>query len=165
MGEATLHDILAFPGLAVMQNPHPLVVHFPLAFLLGATIIYAVAWIARSEEWAWVALWMLLLGVAGAGAAIVTGLRAGESVMIAPSVRAHILEHHEHLMIMAAIVSAVLSVWALLDRPFPLRGRVAFVAGMFAMSLILVHGADYGSWMVYGYNAGGSLPQPIEFTN
>jgi hypothetical protein len=27
-----------------------------------------------------------------------------------------------------------------------------------------VKGADYGGWMVYRYNAGGSLPQPIEFS-
>jgi hypothetical protein len=27
-----------------------------------------------------------------------------------------------------------------------------------------VTGADYGAWMVYSYNAGGSMPQPIEFS-
>jgi hypothetical protein len=35
---------------------------------------------------------------------------------------------------------------------------------MLLMAAILVKGADYGGWMVFGYNAGGSLPQPIEFS-
>jgi hypothetical protein len=32
------------------------------------------------------------------------------------------------------------------------------------MAIALIKGADYGAWMVYGYNAGGALPQPIEFS-
>jgi uncharacterized membrane protein len=157
--------LVAFPGLEVLQNLHPLVVHFPLAFLFTSTGVYLAAWIAHWEDAAWIAFASLMFGVAGAGVAIFTGLRAEESVMIAPSVRSHILVHHERLMIAAAIVSAVLALWAVLDRPFPRRGRLAFLGGMFLMSLILAHGSDYGGWMVYGYNAGGSLPQPIGFSN
>ena len=46
----------------------------------------------------------------------------------------------------------------------PRRGRIAFVALMLLMASLIVKGADYGAWMVYGYNAGGMLPQPIEFS-
>jgi hypothetical protein len=35
---------------------------------------------------------------------------------------------------------------------------------LFVMAGLVVIGADFGGWMVYGYNAGGSLPQPIEFS-
>jgi hypothetical protein len=46
----------------------------------------------------------------------------------------------------------------------PRRGRAGFIALMVVMALLLATGTDYGAWMVYGYNAGGSLPQPIEFS-
>jgi hypothetical protein len=103
--------------------------------------------------------------VIGAGVAILTGLRAGAGVMVAPSVRTHILQQHERLMLGTGSSSLLLALWTLLDPPFPRRGRIVFIAGLIGMSILLAHGADYGAWMVYGYNAGGSLPQPIEFSN
>lgn len=107
---------------------------------------------------------MLVLGTLSAAAAVWTGLGAWESVMIAPSVRDHILIYHRALMLSVFSLSLVLSIWALSTRPMPRRGRMAFVALLFIMSALIVSGADFGGWMVYGYNAGGSLPQPIEFS-
>jgi hypothetical protein len=61
-------------------------------------------------------------------------------------------------------MSVALAAWALLAPPMPRRGRLAFVALMVVMASLIVKGSDYGAWMVYGYNAGGALPQPIEFS-
>jgi hypothetical protein len=47
----------------------------------------------------------------------------------------------------------------------PRVGRAGFLLLLLAMTAILVRGADYGGWMVFGYNAGGSLPQPVEFSS
>ncbi|HLW71547.1 MAG TPA: DUF2231 domain-containing protein [Candidatus Binataceae bacterium] len=160
-----LRHLFDFPGAAVLQNLHPLVVHFPLAFLLGATALYLAAALARRENWAWVALWMLALGALSATAAIRTGLAAGTSVMVAPAVRARILLQHEHLMLTAWGLSLGLLGWAILAPPMPRRGALAFLALLLLMAGVLVKGADYGAWMVFGYNAGGSLPQPIEFSS
>jgi heme A synthase len=107
---------------------------------------------------------MLALGTLGAGAAVWTGLRAGEGVMIAPSVRDHILVFHRALMLIVFALSLALCLWALSARPMPRRGRSAFVVLLFVMTALLAIGADFGGWMVYSYNAGGSLPQPIEFS-
>ena len=107
---------------------------------------------------------MLVLGSIGAAIAIWTGLRAGAGVMIAQSVRDQVLVQHERVMITVFAMSVILSAWALLARPMPRRGRIAFVALMLLMASLIVKGADYGAWMVYGYNAGGTLPQPIEFS-
>src|SRR5216684_6268334 len=158
-----LRHLADFPGVAVMQNLHPLVVHFPIAFLSGATLMYFAAWLARREALAWTGLWMLALGAVGASIALRTGLAAGESVMVAPSVRAQILIHHEHAMVTVWALSIALLAWALIARPMPRRGLLGFLALLILMTLTLAKGADYGGWMVFGYNAGGSLPQPIEF--
>ena len=63
------------------------------------------------------------------------------------------------------VLSLLLSGWAVAARPVPRRGRIGFMTLLIVMMGLLVKGADYGAWMVYGYNAGGSLPQPIEFSN
>jgi uncharacterized membrane protein len=155
---------VVFRGLEALQNLHPLVVHYPVALLTLAALLYVVAWVSRRESWAWPALWMLTLGTLGAALAVWTGLRAGAGVMVAQSVRDRILIHHKQAMIAVFAMSAALSAWAMSARPMPRRGRAGFIVLMVAMALLLATGVDYGAWMVYGYNAGGSLPQPIEFS-
>jgi uncharacterized membrane protein len=158
------HYLLGFHGARGLQNLHPLFVHFPIAFLMGAALLYLLAWIGRREAWAWTGLWMLLLGTLGGAVSVWTGLGAWDSVMVAPSVRDHILVYHRALMLIVFGFSLVLSVWALSMRPMPRRGRAAFVALLFVTAALVAIGSDFGGWMVYGYNAGGSLPQPIEFS-
>jgi uncharacterized membrane protein len=156
--------LLAMPGFHGLQNIHPLIVHFPIALLSAALLVFWLSWLARHEAWGWTGLWLLGLGTLSALVAVWTGLQAGNGVMIAPSVREHILEHHEHYMLTILALSIILTAWAWLARPLPRRGRIGFLVLMLLMVAILVKGADYGGWMVFGYNAGGSLPQPIEFS-
>ena len=62
-------------------------------------------------------------------------------------------------------LSAVLSIWALIGRLFPRRGRAFFILLFLIMLGVMSVGADYGARMVYDYNAGGNAcSQPIEFT-
>lgn len=142
-----------------------MVVHYPIALLTAAALMYFLAVIARRESWAWTGLWMLGLGTLAAAVAVWTGLRAAEGVMISPSVREHVLYYHKRYMLAVFALSIVLSGWALVARPMPRRGRWGFMVLLVAMVLLIAKGADYGGWMVYGYNAGGSLPQPIEFSH
>ena len=153
------------PGVQHLQNIHPLVVHFPLALLPGATLFYVLAWLARRESLAWTALWLLLLGTASAAVAAGTGLYADEGVMVDPTVRVELLDHHKVWMLVTVGSSAALLAWALAARPFPARGRGIFVLALLAVLAVMAHGADYGGRLVYDYNAGGSAcGQPIEFT-
>jgi uncharacterized membrane protein len=153
------------PGAANLQNLHPLVVHFPIALLFAAAFLYFLAAARRSGSLQWTALWVMVLGVLGAAAAVATGLYAEDGVMIAPSVRAALLENHERLMIASSILAGVLALWALIKRPMPARGRWVFLAGLVVMCALIAKGADYGGRMVYDYNAGGNAcGQPIEFS-
>jgi uncharacterized membrane protein len=153
------------PGLAHLQNVHPLVVHYPIALLSAAAALYVFAWIAGSEKLEWAALWMLVLGFLGAAAALASGLYAAPGVMVADSVRANLLRPHKQLMIAASALTTVLAVWAVVARPMPRRGRIVFVAALIALVALITKGADYGGRMVYDYNAGGNAcSQPIDFT-
>ena len=153
------------PGVQHLQNIHPLVVHFPIAFLVGAALFYFLSWTLRNQTLAATAFLLLILGTLSAGAAVATGLYGEEGVMVSRSVRGHLLEAHENIMLATLGMSVVLSAWAVVVRPFPKKGRLLFLLLFLVLLGIMTVGADYGARMVYDYNAGGSAcPQPIEFT-
>ncbi len=141
------------PGIQHLQNIHPLVIHFPMAFLFGAALFYVLALLSSREIIATTAFSLLIVGTLGAAAAVGTGIYAEPSVILAPSVRGHLLEKHEDFMIMTLCVSAVLTIWAIIARPFPRKGRALFMLLLFALPGVMSVGADYGARMVYDYNA------------
>ncbi len=113
------------PGVQHLQNIHPLVVHFPIAFLVGAALFYFLSWIFRNQTFAATAFLLLILGTLAAGAAVGTGLYGEEGVMVSRSVREHLLEVHEELMLVTLGLSIVLTAWALIARPFPKKDEIA----------------------------------------
>jgi len=153
------------PGVQHLQNIHPLVVHFPIAFLVGAALFYFLSWIFRNQTFATTAFLLLILGTLFAGAAVATGLYGEEGVMVSRSVREHLLEPHEKLMLTTLGVSIGLTIWAVIGRPFPEKKRLLFLYFLLVLLGMMTVGADYGARMVYDYNAGGNAcSQPIEFT-
>jgi hypothetical protein len=58
------------PGAAHLQNFHPLVVHFPLALLTDAVLLYFLAGLSGRESLAWTGLWFLGLGTLGGAVAV-----------------------------------------------------------------------------------------------
>ena len=154
-----------FPGAQHLQNLHPLVIHFPIAFLLGAALLYVAAWLLKSERFAHSAFVMLVLGALSLAVAVATGLYAEQGVMVALSVRDQLLEPHESYMLSTSAICAILTIWAILARPFPKKGRLLFLFLLLVMIGAMTAGADFGGRMVYDYNAGGSAcRQPIQFT-
>jgi uncharacterized membrane protein len=152
------------PGLQHLQNVHPLLVHFPIAFLMGAALFYFSASIFRKDTLATTAFFLLILGAFSACVAAGTGLYAEEGVMVSLSVREHLLDPHEKLMLVTTGMSVVLAAWAVIARPFPKKRRGIFIFLVVIMLGIMTWGADYGARMVYDYNAGGSAcSQPIDF--
>jgi len=152
------------PGVQHLQNIHPLVVHFPIGFLVGAALFYFLSLIFRNQTLATTAFLLLILGTLSAGAAVATGLYGEEGVMVSRSVREHLLEAHEKIMLVTLGLSIVLSAWAFVMRPFPKKGRLLFLLLFLVLLGIMTVGADYGARMVYDYNAGGNAcSQPIEF--
>jgi uncharacterized membrane protein len=152
---------ILLPGVQHLQNIHPLLVHFPIAFLVGAAFFYVLAWIFKNDKLAFSAFLLLLLGTLSAGAAVGTGLYAEDGVMVSRSVREHLLDHHEDTLGM----SIVLTIWTLFGRTFPKKGRFFFILLFLVLLGIMSVGADYGARMVYDYNAGGgACSQPIDFT-
>ena len=118
---------IILPGVQHLQNIHPVMVHFPIAFLVGAALFYGMSWTLRGDTFAKTAFSLLIIGVISAGVAAGTGLYAEEGVMVSRSVREHLLEPHEIFMLTTLGLSIILSVWALIARPFPQKGRLFFI--------------------------------------
>jgi uncharacterized membrane protein len=153
------------PGVQHLQNIHPLVVHFPIAFLMGAALFYFLSSVFQRVTLATTAFSLLILGALSACVAAGTGLYAGEGVMVSFSVREHLLNVHERFMLGTTGLSILLAFWAVIARPFPKKGRIVFLILFVVLLATMTLGADYGARLVYDYNAGGSAcPQPIEFT-
>ena len=153
------------PGARHLQNSHPLFVHYPIAFLTGAALLYFLAWLLKSDRFGQSAFVVLVLGALSLAAAAATGLRAEDGVMISLSVREHLLRPHKICMLAASAICAVLAAWAIIARLFPKKGRWLFLSLLLVMIGVMTVGADFGGRMVYDYNAGGSAcPQPIQFT-
>jgi uncharacterized membrane protein len=153
------------PGVQHLQNIHPLVVHFPIAFLVGAALFYGLAWVLKSDRLAFTGFMVLILGTLSAAAAVGTGLYGEEGVMVSRSVREHLLDPHKKFMLATLGLSIILTAWAMASRPFPRKGRAIFLILFLVLAVIMSIGADYGARMVYDYNAGGNAcSQPIDFT-
>ena len=151
-------------GAQHLQNIHPLVVHFPIAFLMGATLFYLAAWVLKKDDFAKTGFWVLLLGALSLAVAVGTGLYAEQGVMVHLSVREKILSPHKNFMIATSVLCFILTLWALVQRPFPKKGRILFLLLLLAMVGTMTIGADYGGRLVYDYNAGGNAcHQPIQF--
>lgn len=148
-----------------LQNIHPLVIHFPIAFLIGAAFFYFGAWIFKKEDFAGTAFLLLIVGALSLVASVATGLYAEQGVMVALSVRENLLKPHKNYMLGTLGICLILTFWALIARPFPKKGRILFLLLFLTMVGLMAIGADFGGRLVYDYNAGGNAcRQPIQFT-
>ncbi len=68
-----------FPGMAALQNLHPLYVHFPIAFFVG-TAIMELAAVFHDERYHFVATWFLYLGIFAAVITLGSGFGAASSI-------------------------------------------------------------------------------------
>jgi len=151
-------------GAQHLQNIHPLAIHFPIAFLMGAALFYFSAWVFKKDDFARTGFRVLLLGALSLAVAVGTGLYAEDGVMVALDVRQKLLLPHKQFMIATAVLCAIVTLWAFVRRPFPKKGRIFFLALLLLMVITMTIGADFGGQLVYDYNAGGNAcPQPIHF--
>jgi len=143
-----------------MESVHPLVVHFPIALLLSAVLLDLVAVIFKRPNLHGIALWNLVLGTLGAGAAVWTGNMAEEIAKHTFEIH-EVMELHEKLGMATLILGTVIVAWRLWKRDqLGIRARAATFMLMAALAGTLVYGAHLGGRLVYEFGVGGSFGQP-----
>jgi uncharacterized membrane protein len=144
-----------FGGIeALGSNVHPLIVHFPIAFLIAFLLLEVIGLAFRNAAVRQVASGMLYLGALSAVAAAVAGLIAEESVPHGAAVH-EIMEWHERAGLTVASLSVILALWRAFSRArFSSMAQALhlFVAGLIVVCLVF--GADLGGLMVYQYGVG-----------
>ena len=137
------------PGISAIANIHPLLVHFPIAFLIAFFIIDFSGSLLNSENWRRLAGGLLYLGTMAAAAAVFAGLAAANTVEHGENVH-RIMEKHQFFGLSVLSLSVLLSIWRLLSGGL-IKGISNFLFLIFAfiLSLLIILGADLGSLMVY----------------
>ena len=139
------------PGIAGMENIHPLFVHFPIAFFTAFFILDTIGMWAKMPQWRYVASCLLYLGTISAVFTVAAGLSAAESVVHGEDVH-DIMERHEHFGI--AILSLALLLSALRMKQWGIRssqGNIVWLSLAALLCLLVALGADLGGQMVYRY--------------
>jgi len=157
-------DIVAkiLPGLAVMDNLHPLFVHFPIALLSLFFLLDFGGSLMNKPGLRQGASWFLYCGSLFALMTVVAGLMAAGTVAHGDDVH-EIMEHHEHLGISVLVLAIILSFWRVLAKSL-IVGAANTLFQIFAAILIglVVLTADLGGLMVYQY---GVAVKPVAQSN
>lgn len=139
------------PGLAGLDNIHPLLVHFPIAFLSAFFLLDLIAYLAKKSHWREIASYFLYFGAVGAIFTVIAGFVAAYSVIHSETVH-EIMLRHQHFGLSVLTLAAILSVWRLKSGAAITGGANYFfliLSGL--MCVLLMLGADLGGLMVYNY--------------
>lgn len=139
------------PGLGSLENLHPLVVHYPIAFL---SIFVLLDLFGSLFNWAagrQAASWFLYIGALTAAITVAAGLAAAASVAHGDNVH-DIMSQHQRMGISTLVLASLLSLWRFLQRGMVTGGANVLhqiLNVILLASLILT--ADLGGLMVYQY--------------
>lgn len=137
------------PGISILDNIHPLLVHFPIALLVTFFLIDGAGTLLSKLRWREVATPLLYIGTLAAAFTVIAGFQAAYS---APHTHTtHVLMlRHQAFGISVAALAIILSIRRHLASYFFLESKTY---GHFALSgilvMLLILGADLGGLMVY----------------
>lgn len=153
-----------FPGLSHAPNIHPFFVHFPIAFWLGAVLLYVLGSLRKHEGLLAAGRWLLYLGTLAAVFAVASGLWA-EDAMGHDSPGHEFVHIHRNFMLVASAIAVVTTLVAFALRKRETAGaRWTITALLLALAGVTTLGADRGAELVFRYGMGtaSEAPSPAE---
>lgn len=133
---------------------HALIVSFPVALLTTAVLFEFASLVLRKDGLRRTGFALLLVGVIGAGAAVLIGLQAEDTIDHGNAIH-HLMEEHETLAFWTLGIFAVVGLWRLVrERKMGTRERIAaFVLSLAGLG-VLVDTGHHGGKMVFEHAAG-----------
>ncbi len=152
-GPGTLFSTF-FPGLAAMPNFHPLIVHFPIAFLTVFFFLDVAGTLTRNENWRRIASVLLYFGTVGVICAVAAGIQAASTISHGDA--AHkVMETHEQLGLIVAFLTITLAIWRIIaGEKLKWFANIIHLGLAALILLVMTMGADLGGLLVYGYGVG-----------
>jgi uncharacterized membrane protein len=152
---------LLFPGIANLNNLHPLFVHFPIALLCVFFFLDFLGTVLKKNTWRETASYFLYIGTVFSLFTVIAGFSAAESVPHGDNVH-DIMEDHEHIGVSILVLASALSAWRYLAKEIITGAKntlFLILAGL--LCALITFGADLGGLMVYHYGvAVNAVPPP-----
>jgi len=150
-----------------MPNIHPIAVHFPIAFLVGAFVCEVIGRAMNNPTMRKTAKWMLLIGTVALGIAAFTGWLGHKTVPHSESSYALIEQHQKLGFISLGFFVAISTVRFWLKPTFQ-KSRIVFL-GFFTFYLlglaIMTWGSHLGGRLVYEMGVGVQVVDHDEKAN
>jgi uncharacterized membrane protein len=145
-------------------NIHPLLVHFPIAWWIGAVLVDLIALMLPRAAWAATTASVLYpAGAVSAAAAFLTGRQAAATVHMSGMAHPLVMEHWNWALGTTAgfALVAVLRVWLQIARPQSARwGRTALAVAALVALAGLVETGQRGARLVFEQGVGVAAPRP-----
>ena len=130
---------------------HPITVHFPIAFLVGAFLFEAVSLIFKREHLHQTAWYLFIVGALACVVSVTTGLLEANRLNL------HHPELYEHrlfgLLTTGVSLTGVLIVWFLRKKRLRLA-RPVLMGFLLAIVILVYLTGSHGGELVYEYGAG-----------
>jgi uncharacterized membrane protein len=161
-------------GLPPLEGMHPLVVHFPIAFLLTVWIPALISLVNRKHGYQWMLVTFLwfAVGVIGVFAAVFTGEAAEEIVVVTSEAMKHAVHEHEEagefvrtVMALGFLVFAALTIWVGLKKPkkgLVVMGALITLAIYATGAVKLIDTAHEGGVLVHEYGIHAPISGGVE---
>ncbi len=148
------------PGIASLDNIHPLLVHFPIAFLSAFFFLDLASTLLKKPQGRVIAGGLLYLGAVSAIFTVMAGFNAADTVAHGENVH-NIMEDHEHIGVSILSLSLGLAAWRLKSGGglSGLKNGIYLTLSALLFGLI-IQGADLGGLMVYHYGVAVKAQAP-----
>lgn len=141
-------SLLGFSAVRELFNIHPMFVHFPVALLPAAFLMFGLGIVLKKPQLNAAGRACLYMACAGALAAVITGLIAEDSFPHNDVIH-HIMETHGTLAWIVLGLSGALTAWSFFQTEHRPNGAWFFLALLGLANLAVIQGADIGARMVY----------------
>jgi len=140
---------------------HAMVIHFPIALLMAGFLSEVIALISKKEFYKKTAVYLLLLGALGAGAAYLSGSYAGEGIEEGPLENP--MELHETAALITLWLAIVTAMFNVILYFFKNKSRwTKWASALLFTTLIgsVAYTGYLGGQLVYSHGAGVELGLP-----
>jgi uncharacterized membrane protein len=132
-----------------MPDPHPFLVHFPIALLIASFIFEIWGMYRRSPELGRAAWWTQLLGTIGVVLAVVSGLAAANDLQPAKGAQGALDLHHQMTFASSSLL------WRISAKTeVPPRNRTAYLLLLCLGVVLLLIGSCSGGVLVFEHGVG-----------
>lgn len=141
-------SLLGFTAVGELFNIHPMFVHFPVALLPAAFLLFGLGIFLKNPQLNFAGRACLYMGTAGALAALATGLLAEGSIPHNNTIHV-MMQTHKAVAWAALLLSGALSAWSFFNTEHRPKAAWVFLALLGLANLVVMLGADIGARMVY----------------